>query len=188
MRIFLLIGGLVFFSSFLRQDGKDVILWNEARLLTWDDFKGKPQKRFAAASTAYDILKDVKKGEGNKATVSVRAVFFCKTSWKDSNWAEETILAHEQKHFDIVELFSRKLRKLLQNAVYKNYKRVEEKADSLYAIIDKQMDVYHDKYDDETNGSMNGEKQREWNKKIMAEIKTLEQYKSPDFTLTYNAK
>jgi hypothetical protein len=32
-------------------DEKEIIIWQENRPLAWDDFQGKPQKRFAAAST-----------------------------------------------------------------------------------------------------------------------------------------
>jgi predicted secreted Zn-dependent protease len=88
------------------------------------------------------------------------------------------VLRHEQKHFDIVELYARKLRKLINANNYSSAIELTIKSDSLYAIIDKEMDVYQDKYDDETDGSMNGEQQRAWEKKITNEISELEAYKN----------
>ncbi len=186
MKKIVFISAVIIFSAFAKQESKDVILWDENRLLTWDDFKGKPERRFAAASTAYDILKSVIKKDEAAAQITIKAVFFCKTSWKNSYWAESTILAHEQRHFDIVELFSRKLRKLLQETKYKSHADVETKADSLYAIIDKEMDAYQDVYDEESDGSMDGDKQRVWNKKVAAELKALEQYNNIQFVVAIN--
>ncbi len=155
----------------------DVLLWQENKLLTWDDFNGKPEKRFAAASTHYDILKTVSQNQGKLTTVKIEAVFFRNKSWKNKYWVSESVLRHEQKHFDIVELFARKLRKAICENKFKNYTDLNSKVDSLYNIYDEEMDVYQDKYDDESDGSMNGEKQREWEKKIMAEIEKLNKYK-----------
>src|SRR5688572_6240991 len=98
---------LSLFALFSFQSGKHVLHWKKDLLLTWDDFQGKPAKRFAAASTAYDILKSVSPEQNKTVTVKIEAVFFKNTSWKKKNWINEQVLAHEQKHFDIVELYAR---------------------------------------------------------------------------------
>jgi hypothetical protein len=159
-------------------DEKEIIIWQENRPLAWDDFQGKPQKRFAAASTHYDIQKIIDVQKGDSIAITIQAVFFCKKSWKKESWISESVLRHEQKHFDIVELYARKLRKLINANNYSSAIELTIKSDSLYAIIDKEMDVYQDKYDDETDGSMNGEQQRAWEKKITNEISELEAYKN----------
>ncbi len=114
--------------------------------------------------------------------------FFCKKSWKKESWISESVLRHEQKHFDIVELYSRKLRKQVQENHYSSDNELIAKSDSLYAINDKAMDVYQDKYDDETDGSMNGEQQRAWEKKIMNEINELDAYKNKSFVIHLRKK
>jgi hypothetical protein len=161
----------------------DVILWQENRLLTWDDFKGKPAKRFAAASTNYDILKSIDFKDNTTALIDIKAVFYCKKSWKKEQWIDATVLIHEQKHFDIVELYARKMRKTIKE---NNYSRlnIKEKTDSLYAIVDKEMDLYQDLYDDETNGSMNSTKQKEWNQKVINEINEFNEFKNTSITIT----
>jgi len=168
------------FSCFKTDKDNSYLLWQDNRPLTWDDFKGKPEKRFAAASTCYDILKSISKtSTGN--TITIKAVFFYYKSWK--KWPLEEVLWHEQKHFDIVELFARKLRKQISEIKYTSQQDLENKVDALYKVIDKEMDEYQDLYDEESEGSMNGEKQREWNKKVIDEIKALENYKSIMVTL-----
>jgi hypothetical protein len=171
-------------ASVQRNDESDVILWQENRLLSWDDFKGRPQRRFAGASTHYNMVKELTDKE-TYAVVEVKALFYTEKSWKKPLWVNESLLAHEQKHFDIVELFSRKLRRMIQEETYPGYKDLKLRTDSMYDVIDKQMDLYQDQYDDETNGSMYGEGQRAWNKKIMEEIHALEKFKTVSWEVKF---
>jgi pyruvate/2-oxoacid:ferredoxin oxidoreductase beta subunit len=168
---------LLLFSSYKEDD--DVILWSKSRRLTWDDYRGKPQKRFAAASTVYSLQRYVEKGDKHTAIAYVKAYFFCNDSWKKEDWISDEVLSHEQKHFDIVELYARRLRKQLDEMVFKDYKDADRKLDSLYHIVDQEMDVYQDKYDDETDGSMDGKEQRKWEKKIDTELETYKKYEDP---------
>lgn len=173
-------------SATVSDDG-DVIVWQENRLLTWDDFRGKPQHRFAAASTNYDMLKELT-DHTSSGLLSIKAIFYPHKSWKKVSWVNQLVLEHEQKHFDIVELFSRKLRKLCLDRSYPDYDTFKQQTDSIYDVVDKDMDKYQDEYDDESNGSMDGDRQREWNKKVMAEIKALEKYKATDYTIRFRKK
>jgi len=180
MRFLFIIGCLVTFSSFIEQ--KDVIVWEEGKLLSWDDFRGKPQKRFAAASTHYDMYKTTEQ-TGEEVKITVEAVFLCNKSWKKITWINESVLRHEQKHFDIDELYARKLRQRIKERKYASYEQVKTVSDSLYNVIDKEMDIYQDQYDDETDGSMNGNMQREWEKKITAELNALSEHKNTTFRI-----
>jgi hypothetical protein len=184
MRLLIFIVAL-FFCCFMPEDHSDKLVWNENRQLTWDDFRGKPAKRFSAASTHYDIHKLMEE-KGNSAHINVEAVFFCNKSWKKTNWINNEVLIHEQKHFDIVELFARKLRKSIQSRKYTSYENLKTVSDSLYDVNDKEMDKYQDKYDDETDASMDGEKQREWNQKISDELKALSVWKKNSFTISFS--
>jgi hypothetical protein len=157
------------------QSDRNMLLWQEGKPLTWDDFMGKPEKRFAAASTHYDIIKKIVRDD-KKVTVMIEAVFLRNSSWKKLSWINDEVLAHEQKHFDVVELYSRKLRKLIAEAGYRDYSDLQAKVDGFYGRIDKEMDKYQDQYDEETDGSMNGDKQREWNKKIVMELESMKTF------------
>lgn len=174
-RILVVLPLLATVSAF--QEGSAFIEWDENRPLRWDDFQGKPEPRFAAATTSYDILKTVSKKDSHTAEVIIRAVFFKKTSWKKKQWINDDVLTHEQKHFDIVELFARKLRKSISSHGFKDGNDIESTISELYDLNDKEMDQYQDQYDEETDGSMNGDQQRAWQKKIKKELEELEAYK-----------
>lgn len=180
LKFFILFSSLLLLFSFTKKTEKEMILWQEDRPLTWDDFKGKPERRFAAASTSYDILKTI-----NKNSVEIKAVFFTQSSWKKTTWINDQVLAHEQKHFDIVELYARKLLKQIKETKFTSYEDLKTKVETLYDINDKEMDKYQDLYDEETDGSMNGDKQREWQAKIMKEIKALDAYKESVLQISF---
>jgi len=84
---------------------------------------------------------------------------------------------HEQGHFDIAELFARKLRKAF--AEYKfNAQTVGKDIDKLF-ILNKQERTERDVlYDKETNHSQNKQQQVLWNKKIKSELDNLKKFAS----------
>jgi hypothetical protein len=180
--VFIVLGCLSLPLLSFKDGEQDVITWSKDRKLTWSDYRGKPKPRFAAASTVYSLGRFVKK-EGGKLKAVIEAYFYCKDSWKKDDWINDEVLAHEQKHFDIVELFARKIRKKLAGMTFKDQNDAEEKVESLYQVLNQEMDVYQDQYDNETDGSMDGDGQRKWNKKIADEIKALDAYSSSSISL-----
>lgn len=172
----LLLFVLFIHSSF--SQNKNEIIWKEGVPLTWKDFQGKVQKRFAAASTVYKIVAHLSSPTENKIHVIIHATFYKEDSWKNKSWINEQVLEHEQKHFDIVELFARKLRKKVSEMKVTDPLKFEEEYAALHESNNKEMDIYQDLYDEETDGSMNGDKQREWNRKISEEIKSLDNYQN----------
>ena len=170
-----IVAALILFASLAYKGEEDVLTWSNNRKLSWDDYKGKPQKRFAAASTVYSLGREVY-DDGAVIKARITAYFYCQDSWKKDDWISDEVLAHEQRHFDIVELFARRLRKQLGGMVFLNLKDAEKKVESMYQIVSKEMDLYQDKYDTESDGSMNGDGQRKWNKKIAEELSELEDH------------
>jgi hypothetical protein len=172
--LFVILLGLVE-SSFVQRD--EIIIWSKNRPLTWDDFKGKIKKRNAVASTHYMLKRYVVSGN-NSTEIHIEACFFCNTSWKRKPWIDNSILKHEQKHFDIVELFARKLRKKISELTIKNKNDATLKLDSLYEIYNKSMDIYQDKYDDESDNSMNHDSQILWESKISLGLDSFSKYQN----------
>lgn len=173
MRYFVIIALSIFCLSCLEDD---VIVWSKDRKLNWNDYKGKPQKRFAAASTVYSLGRKVLNDKDGAIVARIQAYFYSNDSWKKDDWISESVLNHEQRHFDIVELFCRKMRKQISEMDFKNFDDAALKVDSLYEKYNKEMDIYQDKYDDESNGSMDSEGQKKWNTKIDKEISALDKY------------
>ncbi len=165
-----LIIAVSFFS--LQHDG-NYIDWKADRKLTWNDFIGKPDKNSPnAALTSSAINIDFTYGtDGLK--YNLRCRFNKNTSWvKVKN---DYILSHEQGHFDITEIFARRLYKALKEYKY-NDATVKDDVNRIY---DNSMHQLHDtqvQYDRETNSSLNTVKQAEWLKKISDELNELRDY------------
>lgn len=182
---FLLVAITNCLSFGFQQKEKNILEWNESRPLTWKDFKGKPEQRFAAASTHYDILKAISLSKSS-CTITVRAVFFTDKSWKKDSWINDEVLIHEQKHFDIVEIFARKMRKALTQKKIESAAEAKTELQNTYEKYDKELDKYQDLYDEESDGSMNGDGQRKWNRKIKEELNQLKDYSSSILVLNFN--
>jgi hypothetical protein len=158
------------FSATGQGKNEELIPWKENQKLTWADYKGKVQTGSdAAASTATYLGIEYnfnKHGFDYKITCS-----FSKTkSW--GLHKTDYILGHEQGHFDIAEIFARKLNKQMSEYVFdKNTFKDELK--NIYMTLTAEKDDFQNQYDKETNHSINKDKQAEWLKKIQEELKTL---------------
>jgi hypothetical protein len=167
--IFFFAGFFILILNKFMKENEEAIVWQEGRSLTWDDFKGKPARRNSVASTSYEIVKEVKY-HGNTANVSIRSLFFPYLSWKRNGRNDEDILKHEQGHFDIAEIFARKLRSKVKLIKCESQTELEPMLRSLAVECDEAMDKFQDTYDRETDHSRNGDVQRKWNDSLKKEL------------------
>ena len=151
---------------------EELIPWSAGRKLTWADYKAKPDSNSdaAASTTTYLGIEYSMKNSvlGYKITCSFS---------KDRSWGlhkNDHILNHEQGHFDIAEIFARKLNMEMGNYTF-NKKSYQQDLRKIYKDILKQKEEFQDEYDKETNHSINKEKQSAWSKKI---ANMLEEYKA----------
>jgi len=144
------------------------IKWHESRRLTWDDFKAEPLQigNTAAMTTthlgfSYNVV-------NGKATYKIDCRFEKKRSWGlvKNDW----ILKHEQGHFDIAEIFARKLNKSVSEYQF-NKTSFRKDLDGIYKSVVDEKENFQQQYDDETDYSRNKTKQEEWLKKIGSELK-----------------
>jgi len=164
------------------QDNKEVVIsWNKNYKLIWQDFRGTPEKNNdAVAITASGITFGFSIKTRNNDVVdyntSIEAHFYPNKSWFKPLKANNYVLAHEQLHFDITELYARKFRKRV------NALKISNKLKSQLRIIHKEIKIeltqFQEKYDRETNHSMNKVAQMYWQKWVTLELKKLEQFKS----------
>jgi hypothetical protein len=170
------------FTSF--SSSEKHILWSQARKLEWKDFKGKvPSRTQMAAESNLQISAEQEKSTTDSFIVTVRAEFIKSNSWvriKDG-----AILAHEQGHFDITEIFARKLRKEFKETSFTSrnfnstFSKLYSKTWNDYRAMEKQ-------YDKETDHSRKYEKQEEWFVKISTELKMLEEFADPAVYISFN--
>ena len=162
--ILLLTQGFLCFSQKIEES----IIWNANEKLVWANFKGKiPPSAASAAITASGISY---KYSANllhhevKLDFEVTAFFYPNESWYKPTLCDDHVLSHEQLHFDIAELFARKMRKRLNETSFSDNVKAEVK--DIYKEILKELADFQHLYDWETNFSRNKEKQLLWNKKI----------------------
>ncbi|UII80225.1 DUF922 domain-containing protein [Flagellimonas sp. CMM7] len=163
------IGCLLFLCFFgYAQEIEEGILWDSSERLTWADFRGKvPPAAVPAATTASGISY---KYSANlihhevELDFEVNAFFYPNESWYKPEICDDLILSHEQLHFDISELFARKMRDKLKRTSFSDNVKAEIR--KIYKEILKELEDFQDLYDWETSFSRNAEKQLEWNKKI----------------------
>ncbi|MFT4024745.1 MAG: DUF922 domain-containing protein [Flavihumibacter sp.] len=137
--------------------------WRERRVLTWNDFKGAPVESAPnAALTSTSILLSYKYGSSG-FSYHLQCVFYPDKSW--TKVSSGRILAHEQGHFDITQLFTRKMHQALA-AYQPRDGKVEEDVGNIHQNIAAQQTTFQQQYDTETNFSRNYEAQAKWLEKI----------------------
>jgi hypothetical protein len=174
---------VVFFGVFLAPVNDAPIEWRDHYKLTWSQFRGQPKTNTAAvAVTASGITFEYSVKESDMRIVSfdakVYAHFYPNKSWYIKEEGNAHILAHEQLHFDITELYARKFRKqLLQLKVTNNLK---SQLRTMQEQINSEWAVTQNRYDKESDNSVNKEFQMKWNTYITQELTKLDAFKSKD--------
>lgn len=167
---------LSFVASLLLCTGsfaQDTVHWRPGYTLKWEDFQGT-----ADTASDYKALSNLDLGFNLsycESFFSYRVVcsFDKKRSWfhvKDS-----TLLMHEQGHFDIAEIFARKLRRLFTNYEF-NFATVQNDFNEMYNRVMDERREMDELYDKETDFSRNKKLQLSWNEKIKTELKELSPY------------
>lgn len=167
--ITLFISGFILFGQV--QD--DTIPWKKNYKLKWSDFKGSPQAgNDFAALTSYSLTYSMMQS-GKGLVTKVDCEFDKKKSW--GRIKNDSILAHEQLHFDIAELFARKIRKSFAEYVF-NKKTFQRDLKAIYLDAVQACSMYQQQYDSESEHSINRKGQRKWDMKIRQEMEALSAY------------
>ena len=155
---------------------KEIIPWNDTIKLTWDNFKGKPKEWGNKAITCSTIYSKYESSDIPDLKINVRACFIKKESWKKDKCPSDYHLNHEQKHFDIAEIYARKLRRLLADTVFKSKMVAKKEIPKIIRNNNKSFNEFQELYDKETNHSINKEQQVLWDAKIENELTVLRNY------------
>lgn len=140
---------------------QNVVIWNERHPLQWIDFEGnvKTSSDFDAESFA-EVKYDYTFISPKNFSFDVYASFNKNTSWCRKEYQSPELLKHEQVHFDIAELYAKRLQEVFDHFTYsKNF------ANEILQIFEQKKTEYHSmqmRYDDETNHSRNKQRQSEW--------------------------
>ncbi len=170
----------VFDISFIAAQSKDTIYWNANQKLKWADFKGRPDKTtnllaMTQAGIGYTVA-----CHGGILDLKIFCYFNVNQSWTKEKTDAEELLRHEQLHFDITELFTRKLRKRISELIDPCGKNIKE-LDKIYGSNFKEYSIMQDSYDRECEHSLNDVQQKLWEEKVFGELKELEIFASKNY-------
>lgn len=162
------------------KDYETKITWRADRKLTWVDFKGKPDTEnyptalaltnsgFGFEPSSFNLFKS-----GN---LFIQATMNTYDSWVLPEGRNDYVLRHEQIHFDITEIYSRKLRKIFQdnNITPADYERAKEIFEATFA----ECQQFQNRYDADTQKGKKEETQNKWEAIVEIELAKYDAYKS----------
>jgi hypothetical protein len=154
----------------------DTIIWSADTLLTYEDFTGR-QKKKAMGATTTTIFVYFKETDG-ELRIHVEAIFVKSKSFIDKS--SGYVLKHEQLHFDICELFARKLRQKISQKDFKKVKNVSEVVNNFYRSIFREFEAMQNKYDNETQHGLNAARQKVWEENIAQQLRELEAFSATE--------
>jgi len=167
-------------SPNIKKFKNDTVVWHPDSLLHVSDFKSKHNSS-AYGLTYTGIFLYPKESNGN-LNFYVEAIFVKSKSYLKTT--SEYVLKHEQLHFDICELFARKLRQKILALDFKKIRNVQDVVKNLYAKVSQEMIKEQDKYDSETEHGFNSARQQAWSEKVKKQLDELEKFSSTEVDIT----
>ena len=161
------------FKRSIKEETTETIPWSARRMLSWDDFQGTPRRNtdaVASTSTSLGIAYQLRNGD---LTYEVTCTFSKPKSWGASR--TPYILAHEQAHFDITELFARKLNQRLQEYNF-NKRTYKQDLNAIYQGVVAEKEAMQQAYDGETDHSRRRRIQYEWLDRIERMLQDSDSY------------
>lgn len=156
------------------QNETDRITWSSQSKLKFKDFTGVPKAIVYSAISSlqfnYDYLIDFDTLEYN-----IFAFFLKKNSWMKTNNAE--LLCHEQLHFDISEVYSRRIKRKIRvlSGQYVNDSIIHQ----IFTEEHKNNVTIDSIFDAQTSHGKNDRAGKLWSEKIQKMLDSLDEYKEP---------
>ncbi|SDC33775.1 DUF922 domain-containing protein [Niabella drilacis] len=196
MRILLL--AIVWFGMLPVRAQTAEIRWSPSRVLRVSDFAivkaGRPRppslgRNMAVTRTGF--VYSITRGSGTgKGTVMIRIYaqmdpahsFILEKVIKGDAADRAYLFNHEQKHFDISEIYARELSRFLRTQSRGNptMDHITKEANRLFT----ELNAFQKKYDAATNNGRNKAMQAHWNAIIAQRLKALESYAAKDYMLS----
>jgi len=168
MNLFILLLSLFTIDQASPTANDNIIPWSQNRKLVWDDFKAQPDGTSSNAALTNAKIVFNYGHNGKTLKFNVRCGFDKTKSW--ARIKNDYILEHEQKHFDIAELYARKLYKALTEYQFKE-KTVDKDLNAIYQKVMQEHFTTQGEYDSQTDHSLKPEEQKKWDEKIEQELK-----------------
>lgn len=179
MRLLILLAGLFTNYTLLAQYNTPPILWSK-KSLHWKDFRLKPDSaklasKWGAATNSW-VEERYSVTPQHEVRFIIRAWFNPDLSWtKEATKSSYYALTHEQYHFNMAELYARKMKKVLSSIELTDIDYRREIAE-LLKNFHEQYRLQQIRYDTETEHGRNMQLQYNWIGSIDDEMKALSAY------------
>lgn len=152
---------------------EEQILWRADRKLQILDFKADTTNRPFTAATSAHFTYEVSVRRITLATITVPTRFETQLSYFKRIGHDDQVLEHEQVHFDLTELYARKLRKLIIDTVLSRQNYGNELM-TLYKKTSRELVIEHDRFDAEVYPDP--DRLPEWNDNVTQRLNELDMY------------
>jgi hypothetical protein len=162
-------------------NNQSTLIWDSSRKLQWTDFKGHVDpNKFGSAMTSHkieikptNVMVDENDNIQGYQKMTVEAQFFMNKSWTATS--SQHILSHEQLHFDIAELYARKIRQRFEEFKTNGIASFS-KYQECYNLFWKESRNVQKRYDEETKHGQNKLKNKNWAIKIARQLDELKEF------------
>ena len=154
--------------------------WEQHPALNWSDFKGRAPRTMgepsAMTDTGFRVQLECRDGA---LDIRVAAEFYLSSSWVKTARKSAELLRHEQGHFDITELYARKMRKAIREAKIgcEDDRTAEAAGKKLFEQLDREWEKEEKRYDAETKDGIDLVKQKESSGRTATELEELSRYR-----------
>lgn len=165
----------ILFFMFVTYSGfsqKNIIKWSPSAKLTWEDFNEKKGTKLAYSAVAIKLKPII----SNTKKIKLEVYAYFDKSISRTGIFDEKVLEHEQLHFQIGELFARKLRKRILNYEKSKFFKDRNEFSKVYKANYAKYLAYQRQYDKETVHSVDRAAQKRWEEKIKKELKEYQRY------------
>ena len=171
-----LIGHKRLVAQYLNVDTLSYMEWSDDLYLSWKDYQFKQRNHrdgngMALTSVRHSVRGGIIDGEPK---FEVKVLFVKEDSWTTDS-TDIALLAHEKLHFDIAELYGRKIRKQIDDL----FKRGERDL-KIYNKYVKQLlgdfKRYSQNYDAKTQHGKDFDQQKKWFEDVFSELERLKIY------------
>ena len=171
--IMLFVIGIVL-VSFIQDNVSKELIWEIDNKLEWENFKGIPPEDsiYIGALTYYGFKYSMSFNNNIPLEFNSNLYFIENKSWVRVQ--TDTLLIHEQGHFDLAAVYLIKLRRKIYMEK-ENIFSISD-CDNIYVGLIKELDSIQHFYDIETDFSLNLTGQERWNDSIRIWLDRYEEY------------
>jgi hypothetical protein len=157
------------------------IKWNKERKLTWNDFRGPVQHQMgdmvaAATYCGFGFETNQISNDNQKLKILVYNSFYTDKSWGHKTDQTSEVLEHEQCHFDICEVYTRRLRQRMNSISNVTVHNLQPTLNNIYEQIKKEYSDRQERYEDETEHGLIADAQKHWENEIAKELQETESW------------